>query len=392
MDEDALSAEVRSAVDRVFSAGTARVVFEAEMRTRAGSALVDFFAGERGERASAPERAVWSALRSAARTGERRLAEAMPGDWLGTVDFASGSFRLELQKAGRQDARYRAPGIALTRAGRGKWRRELKPDEGMTVFTPIGLLEVVRGLANASETGLEAVGGLSCRRIEGGCDVAEAHKLSRHLLDLRGHVSELHVVVWVDADGFIRRVRYRQQSGESSEAEPMLATGAQLTLGDFGSAPVPEAPDPADVDANWGKTIRQAEVVVAAWAERAGDVVPNGVVLESRSISLTMSSEGGRRGSMSLALAGLVLLVPGTAEQRLRRAFQSFATELQQFVSAHPRQRPWPGPKPETHVRVTTDNVEVWWTSPGRPSSRGQRPIEPVTVRIRPISRSELGI
>ena len=93
-------------------------------------------------------------------------------------------------------------------------------------------------------------------------------------------------------------------------------------------------------------------------------------------------------GSSASGIVGLGLLERGTPEEKLERVFRTAGRQLQPVIeSASSTLRPagmnHARAEFEPHVRITSMSVELWWG--------GESPDAAVT-RIRPISRSELGL
>ena len=88
------------------------------------------------------------------------------------------------------------------------------------------------------------------------------------------------------------------------------------------------------------------------------------------------------RDASTVSTPAIMLGMPGTAEERLERAYLTCAKGLQEFVSEVQGQ-PWPARGATAHVRAGPDQVDVW-SSVGNAAD--------AVVQLRPVPRTELGM
>jgi hypothetical protein len=129
-------------------------------------------------------------------------------------------------------------------------------------------------------------------------------------------------------------------------------------------------------------TIAVSRSLASCWVDRIREILPADefdVSAHGPAVNL-----GPRRGDgpWETATPIIMLSLPGSAEEKLARAYRLLAESIPEIVW-EVRGRPWPGPNPTTHVSVGPDRIEVWWESSVDPDA---------TVRLRPILRSELGM
>jgi hypothetical protein len=136
----------------------------------------------------------------------------------------------------------------------------------------------------------------------------------------------------------------------------------------------------------WMPLLAGWERIAAAVAQRYREVLPEDefdVEYEAGTFNLTVSSIGAHRpGAVMIGLAHMVLRLPLPRSLRLRTFFENEAQGLQDFVSEITG-KPWPAPGATPHVRVTVDEVRVWY---GDANEHG------AALSWRPITRAELGI
>ena len=123
-----------------------------------------------------------------------------------------------------------------------------------------------------------------------------------------------------------------------------------------------------------------AAAIASAIGERLREVLPShGYVVEVNGPVVDVSWG---LASGSRALLGLQLLERGTPEEKLMRVFESAANGFSKVVADAYRDPGWGELKFEPHVRITDATVELWWVADA----------PQMTVRLRPIPRSELGL
>jgi hypothetical protein len=129
--------------------------------------------------------------------------------------------------------------------------------------------------------------------------------------------------------------------------------------------------------------VPEAERLTAAIAERIAEVLPPAefrLKLEHPIISI--DAIGLRCGNGYSTAPALFWYLPLPALQRLEQMFESQMMSLERFLS-NVCGCPWPRPGALPHVEVTAHAVHAWWGGP--------REVEAV-VRLRPVSRDELGV
>jgi len=378
MSEDLL-AEVRCASERTMSEQTARLRYEWDVSTVGLSAVVDAIAQVNTlAPAMGATRRAWSLVGRAVKAGDSAASRAVTGRSSGTIRFQSG--QCSCQPRGFLGARalYFAPGLRLVQARTGgAWRESSAvPIEGSPSFTPMWLIELPRGTESVKLVEEETVGGVSCRHVRGDVDARAAAAASVHGMQLgpwadpqrSGQSDGLGIDAWVDSDGRLRRMRLR-----------LDGASFLLELSDFGTAVAIDEPatyDTAQVKQSpWA--VRASTAICDGWAARVAELLPAGEFELSGGATFGMRWHGG--SSMAVLPFGLLGL-PGTRKQKLERTYRALAEGVQQSVSKS-RGAPWPGPNATSHVRVTAEQVEVWWESTD--GSAG-------TVRLRPVPRAEL--
>lgn len=123
-----------------------------------------------------------------------------------------------------------------------------------------------------------------------------------------------------------------------------------------------------------------ATAIASAIGERLREILPShGYVVEVKGPIVDVNWG---LASSSTALLGLHLLERGTPEEKLMRVFESAAHSFSNVVAEAHRGSRAGGLEFAPHVRVTDQTVELWWVADD----------PQVTVRLRPIPRSELGL
>lgn len=134
---------------------------------------------------------------------------------------------------------------------------------------------------------------------------------------------------------------------------------------------------PSEERASQGRTLTDA---IAAGI---GEILPSDE-FELHAKDMTISIRGiGRCSGYSYSTAPFLLwnlALPASA--RLEHIFEVQSRGLQQFITKA-RHEPWPAKGAEAHVRVTPDEVAVWWGGPSEVDA---------LVTLSPISRRDLGL
>jgi hypothetical protein len=110
------------------------------------------------------------------------------------------------------------------------------PSKSMRMYQPLWLSDLVTGVTEAREVGVERVGGRDCRHFSAVADAVVVATKTDFLLPSKRRLAALRAVpvdVWIDADGLIRRLRYPdhpvmvldlQQHGVPAWDSPSLPT------------------------------------------------------------------------------------------------------------------------------------------------------------------------
>ena len=133
------------------------------------------------------------------------------------------------------------------------------------MFEPLWVFDLIRGVVDAEEQTAESLAGHTCRRFLARADlnrVTEAVPYEVAVptgLDRLDDLKQIPVEVWLDDEGYIRRVRHTFMASRTTE----IATVA-LDLSDFGIEPSDWSPPsvPADPGADAAGSRR-------AWGEKA---------------------------------------------------------------------------------------------------------------------------
>ena len=127
----------------------------------------------------------------------------------------------------------------------------------------------------------------------------------------------------------------------------------------------------------------QGGMLTGAIAAGIREILPSDE-FELRATDMTINIRGiGRCSGYSYSTAPFLLWnLPSPASERLERIFDIQSRGLQEFIT-NARHEPWPARGAEAHVRVTPDEVAVWWGGP--------REVDAL-VSLSPISRRDLGV
>jgi hypothetical protein len=231
----------------------------------------------------------------------------------------------------------------------------------------------------------EFIDGTQCRHVRARADLDLAATESMHGMSPplfpRGPRIPMPFDAWIDASSRLRRIRAGATFPDPEDSTDELFDGAyELTLSELGRTPPPTPPAAAETaTADPRSLFNVGEALVTSWVERIREVVPGDVTV-THDGKATFAVRAGRGSSVVTPM--IVLAIPGTGTQELRRAYRHHAEALQELLS-DTRRSEWPGPGAITHVEVGPDEINVWWSSSTMPEA---------TVRLRPIPRAELGI
>ena len=158
-------------------------------------------------------------------------------------------------QAGSSHETYLRPGLPVVRWHRGSgWEATpAQPARGSSPYSPVWLVELLRGVTAAAEIKLETVDGARCRHLRARCDPSHAARRSRHgmeLVDLIGS-SELDAPdlwidkwsapteIWIDSS-WMRAPHPRSFHAGVPDETIQETTGfrAEIVLRDLGTAPV----------------------------------------------------------------------------------------------------------------------------------------------------------
>lgn len=129
--------------------------------------------------------------------------------------------------------------------------------------------------------------------------------------------------------------------------------------------------------------VSEAERLTAVIADRLADVLPEQEFrLKLAHPIIRVDGIGNRYGNGYSTAPALLWYLPFSASRRLELIFERQTGDLQRFLS-NVRGRPWPRHGARSHVDVTSSEIRAWWG--------GAIEAEAI-VRLRPVSRDELGV
>jgi hypothetical protein len=251
--------EVRRASDLTMDRATGQVVWLVESSWRGWSMIADILHPDHFSPAvGRVARGAWLAAGGVARVFDRGVSKLVSADGHGVVDFQTGGCELTGRKLGLALDLYFRPGSSMLRRHRGGRWHEMRERsaEGSVVWSPVWLVELARGVTEATASGSETVDGAPCQRLSAQCDPRLAAQRSRHGMklpdfespesdarDLLKDQRSMPTELWVDSSGCLRRIRATFQIGEPDEIVKETSwVIAELGLRDLGSAPAPVPP------------------------------------------------------------------------------------------------------------------------------------------------------
>jgi hypothetical protein len=232
---DVASEDVIRALDRTLASGAARVELAAEHDLRRL-----YRQRYRRRRAGGP---LTPALRTVVGAGKRLVnpvLDALAGHTAaGVIDFTTRRYMLDYGGYAEMDA---GAGRRTGRSGEPPVAAPLEVTASHNA--PLWLLDLARGITDVEDAGAEEIRGRMCRRLAGHADLpraAAATSLSLALPPVARYsdLERLSLVVWLDADGHVRRLRY---DGEADAVTlDLIDLGIEppsdwSRLPDFGSA------------------------------------------------------------------------------------------------------------------------------------------------------------
>ncbi len=231
-----MSEEVRAALERTVRRGSARIEFRFQI------SLDDILADESqsmgSQGGSAQRRLTRWAWHVAGRmfiSGMRRLikrlSRTMAEGVVGIIDFEANRCVYCLDRSKVEmiigDRRwYGAPGTTVERLSAGP----------ASELQPLWLVDLVRGVVDARVEGTERLDGRMARRFSARADLNRAAEVVSYEMAVPSNTAQLvdltniAVEVWVDDDGYIRRIRY----ASGHPGTPMSTSTLDLT--EFGIA------------------------------------------------------------------------------------------------------------------------------------------------------------
>jgi hypothetical protein len=384
--EAAVAAQVRAACELTTSLGTARITYDTDLKSSVMARVVDFVSEEGPTPPpSKAVGAVWSLVGRGVKAVERGLAQNLSGSRDGVADFRAGACLVRGKNSGSDDEMLFLPGRTVAHR-HGRWRQtSSRPFVGAAQYTPIWLIELLRGATRATIVDHETIAGLVCRHVKGTADRREASRRSTHgiSLSIGGRVADrpAQFEAWIDADGQLRRVRCTPSMPDPEDASKPWATGAfAVTLTDLGGAPAPEVPPPDEIGANELLVPRSAIAIVRSWARRLPEILPPDIALAyDDGLIFTLAHRPSGRTS-SVQLQTTTMIIPGTSAEKLEHTYAVHGRDLQALISEM-NGADWPERGARIHVVVTGDDIRVQWSSPKRRS-----------VALPAIPRSEIGL
>jgi hypothetical protein len=129
--------------------------------------------------------------------------------------------------------------------------------------------------------------------------------------------------------------------------------------------------------------VREAQQLTAVIADRLAEVLPQQEFrLKLVPPIISVDGIGSRYGNGYSTAAALLWYLPLPASRRLKLIFERQTGDLQRFLT-NVRGAPWPARGARPHVQITSDTIRAWW---------GGSTEADAVVRLRPISRDELGV
>ncbi len=363
-----MPAEVRAACERTVGFGAARVIYEMQLESRLAARLIDLVAeADVTPEPSKPARTAWSLVGRGLKAAEKGVGEWASGRSEGVADFGLGACVLRRRMLLVETETLYLPGRILERHRGGRWRQKsTQPFVGSAVYSPIWLIDLLRGTTAAALVGQDMVGEMPCRHIRGTADRREASRLSEHGISTqigrRRADWPADFEAWIDAAGVLRRIRCEPKMHDPDMSEVVAAGTFDVTLADLGLGQSPELPAEGEIAAGELWVPKCAEAIVRSWTTRLPAVLPHGIALDcdnGLTFTLTALTPSRRRSVVQLEMMSLRL--SGEAPQKMQRAYRTHAEALQQLLSEL-TEADWPGPDPVTRVEVKDSRICVtWW-------------------------------
>jgi hypothetical protein len=247
--------DVRSASDLTMDCVTARVAWSVESSLRQWSTIADRFDPDQfSSPLGRAARSGWLGAGSVARAVDRGFSKLLSAEAHGVADFQTGGCLLTGRKLGLALDLYFRPGsTTMRRHHGGTWREERERSApGSVVYSPIRLVELLRGVTEATLMGAETVDGAPCQHLNARCDPRLAAQLSRHGMklpeigspdpdsaELLEDERSVPTDLWIDGSGCLRRIRTTLQIGGPDQTTKQYGMIAELSLRDLGAAVTP---------------------------------------------------------------------------------------------------------------------------------------------------------
>ena len=246
-NESASREQLLSAIERTIGSESARIEFRLELSFPEDFGAPESSAGRRNDGSAVDrlKRQFGSAFWRAFAWGVRRLVDRWSRQMaaqhqVGVIDFAGhrcmyGPYKVSRQKEEAvlvvEDRLWRgAPGTAVAR----------RAGESASALQPLWLVDLVRGVADARVQGEEVLDGHRCRRFAAHADLNRAAESLSYQMALPpagisrlGELKEVPVELWVDHDGYIRRIRHTaggRSAGLNTTILDLSEFGIQLPL------------------------------------------------------------------------------------------------------------------------------------------------------------------
>jgi len=228
---------------------TASVGYDVELNSRQLSAVLDILNPAHADPpAGKAGRIAFGVLARGLKSAENGVSALASGGGEGAADFGGGVCLLRRRFAGLEYETYYEPARVLQRRVGGAWRQKrVRPFNGSQMFSPIWLVELLRGTTRAAPVGDQSTEDQPLEQIRAAASPYLAAKQSVHGMDLQpvpeDEVFVLSLDVWLDGKGRVVRLIATLPSGEPDDIVKEWTTGrVELHLGEFARASVPRPP------------------------------------------------------------------------------------------------------------------------------------------------------
>jgi hypothetical protein len=228
---------------------TASVRYDLDVNSRNLSAMLDIF--DPAHSTQPPGKAgrlVFGAIAQGLKSAEKGLSALASGASEGAVDFEAGTCVIRRRLLGSEHETYYQPGQVLQRSRGGSWReRRTREIHGSAMFSPVWLVELLRGAVDAGHMDNQTSDGQQVERIRAvGIPHLDSAR-SVHGMAMPELPSEVDYAItldaWLDAESRLVRLVATLPSAEPDDVVKEWTNGSvELRLSNFGRASVPASP------------------------------------------------------------------------------------------------------------------------------------------------------